>query len=379
MHPDLGSGHQYKDLEEKQKFQTGRASEIRRWVKPWAAGSAPVALPSRGSRDVPAPRHCSYPQLGSGPILTCPCQDIPAGPGKRLPGYKMGRAHRGSFCHLDPSPGLTPASATAPQRGVEGRWRDGGTASLCSPRQPGQQALLSRDGRGCSPCSPRLHPSRCNPPRAAPLPAAAARSHAGAVPAVPPHLSRSGKLRELPELQDVRVLRELPDVRVLRAAGAALRDVARRGGRAQGPGPARPGPAHTRQKNAAGPGPRGRRGGTAFYRRKQRPTRAPRPAGGMLSTGHRASPLGDSGVPRPEEPRAPAGDTARTRGPRFTRSSLEQRWLRRGRSLLEDQRPLGFHRGAGECPRAAPWVASLNASTQREQWPEESSSPSKGL
>lgn len=58
MHPDLGSGHQQKDLEEKQMFQTGTVLEVRRWVKPRAAGSAPAALQFWGSQDVPAPRHC---------------------------------------------------------------------------------------------------------------------------------------------------------------------------------------------------------------------------------------------------------------------------------------------------------------------------------
>lgn len=138
-------------------------------------------------------------------------------------------------------------------------------------------------------------------------------------------------------------------------------------------GPARPGPAHRRQKNAAGPGPRGRVGGTALYRRKQLPTRAPCPAGGCAAPGgtRDCEPTGKPAHPRRVSPGCHAlrsrGHLRVTlpgaQGPRFTLSSLEQLWLRCGRSLLgllEDQRALGSRGEAGEHPPAAPRAASAN-------------------
>lgn len=221
----------------------------------------------------------SYPQLGSGPILTCPCQDIPAGPGKRLPGYGMpGRAHQESACHLDPSPGLTPAPAPAPQR-----WRNGGAA----PPDP----------LGSIPPAPSLplHPSRSIPPAPSlllhlsrsipPAPSRPGPPLSPPRPLVPvPGRSRRRRLT-CPGAGNCGSCRSRGTCRSCGAMGTALRDAAPRGGRAQGPGPPRPGPAHTRQKNAAGPGPRGRGGRTALYRRKQRPTRASRPAGGCAAPG----------------------------------------------------------------------------------------------
>lgn len=247
----------------------------------------------------------SYPQLGSGSIPTCPCRDISAEPGKRLPGYRIpGRAHGGSSCHPDPSPGLTSAPAPAPQR-----WRSGGAASL-SPRGSRASSPCSPGTAGAAPPLPSapslpLHPAPLSPPR--PL-----------VPVPGPHVPLPGRSRRrrltCPGAGSRGSCRSCGTCGSC-GAGAALRDAAPRAG---GPRvPARPGPAHTRQKNAAGPGPRGRGGGTPLYRRKRRPTRAPS-RGGMRSAGrHRAlrtrgqtcaSPPGDTGGERP------AGGTAGGRG-----------------------------------------------------------------
>lgn len=141
-------------------------------MKPRAAGSAPAALPFRGSQDAPAPRHCrqlSPAWLRTNPHLPLPghsswawqeaarLQDARQGtPGIRLPPRPVRRA----------DPGTSTSTA-----GVEGR--RGCLPLLPEAAGPAPPALPGRSGLlPLLPSAPSLwlHPSGSIPPGAAPLP-----------------------------------------------------------------------------------------------------------------------------------------------------------------------------------------------------------------
>lgn len=380
-------------------FQTGTVSEIRRWVKARAAGSAPAALPSRA---IPAPRHCrQLPSawLGTHPHLPLPghfcrawqeaarVQDARQGtPGIVLPPRPVPRADLGtssSTAEVEERQGCLPllpeadgpAGPAVPARlGLLPLLPQPPSlplhpAPLSPPRPlfpipgslvpipvplvpiPGRsfpsqdRSFPSPDGSFPSRGRSFLSQGRSFPSRCRSFPSRAARSRPGAVPFPSPHLSLTGAM----------------PCRSWGRAGSALRLCGRGSAGRAGPG-SRPGPAWPIQGRRMRRG-RGRGAGTPLYRRKRRPTRAPG-RGGMRSAGrHRA---------RPSHRPATRGDHA-------------------PRVALPGAHGPGAHSSAcggagpccwGCCRTTAPWgpwkgQRGSTGCTQRERRPEGSGSPSK--